>query len=98
MKKSSKEEKLYSREKDEENYLELKNGWWHYCSLRGYVSKHHNRSRIHAQKAKADPKLCPKCNYVWAREYCPATKTSNSVLLTDFPKYKLTKEVCMFCI
>mgnify|MGYP003132088105 CR=1 FL=1 len=98
MTKSSKKEKLYSIEDDIENYLELKNGWWCYCSLRGGVSSLHNRTRIHAQKAKADPKLCPKCNYVWAREYCASTKTSNSVILTDFPKYKLNKEVCMFCI
>jgi len=97
MTKSSKKEKLYSPEDDRENYLELKNGWWYYCSLRGNVTAHHNRNRIHAQKAKADPKLCPKCNYVWAREYCVTTKITNSVLLTDFPRYKLDKKVCMFC-
>ena len=97
MTKSSKKEKLYSIEDDIENYFELRNGWWYYCGLRGSVPSHHNRNRIHAQKAKADPKLCPKCNYVWAREYCSTTKTINSILLADFPKYKLTKRVCIFC-
>ena len=97
MTKSSKKEQLYLIEDDVENYLELENGWWYYCGLRGNRSLYYNKNRIHAQVEKSAPRLCPKCNYVWAREYCSTTKTTNSVLLSDFPKYKLTKKVCIFC-
>jgi len=97
MKKSSKKDKLYLVEEDISNYYVIENGWWYYCNLRGNVTAYHNRNRIHAQKAKADPKLCPKCNLVWAREYCSNTKIANSRLLPNFPKYKLEKSECYFC-
>lgn len=94
---TKKKEKLYLIEEDISNYYELENGWWVYCGLKRDRSIKRGRSRVHAQKAKSDPKLCPECDYVWAREYCSTTKTTNSILLTNFPKYKLEKQVCYFC-
>ena len=61
MKKSS---KLYLVEEDIKDYYELENGWWHYCGMRRDIVTPKGRTRIHAQKARAEPRLCPKCNFV----------------------------------
>ena len=57
--------------------------------------KHTNE--IHYNDKKSQPRLCPTCNYVWSREYDSTTKTIASILLPDFPKYKLRKHICYFC-
>jgi len=86
---------LYNYEDDIENFETLLNGWWIYTGFE--VSKVKNSSgRIHAQKEKSDPKICPKCDFVWAREYVGGTM--NSRLLPDFPRYKLKEAVCYFCV
>jgi len=90
--------KLYKIENDIDIYYELENGWWYYCSIHrniGYKMKHTNE--IHYNDRKSQPRLCPTCNYVWSREYDSTTKTIASILLPDFPKYKLRKYICYFC-
>ncbi len=93
----NKKDKLYLVEEDIQNYINLENGWWYYCSMRRDKVIHKRKVRSHTQKSKSEPRLCPKCNFVWAREYCSINKIANSILLPDFPKYKLKKLECYFC-
>ena len=91
-------EKLYLIEEDIENFYELENGWWGYTGIKREAMKHTGlRSRVHAHVEKADPRLCPECGHVWMRQYDAQFKLENSVLLSDFPKYNLKKELCHFC-
>ena len=88
-------EDSYNYEDDMENYATLENGWWIYTGFKVNETKD-RRGRIHAHRDKSDPKICPKCDFVWAREY--VQQTMNSILLSDFPRYKLKEAVCYFCV
>ncbi len=90
--------KLYKIEDDIDNYYDLENGWWIYngMSRDNSIQVKYYRG-IRYQEDKSKPRLCPECNYAWSREYDSTTKTTASILLPDFPKYKLEKHVCYFC-
>jgi len=89
------EEKLYLIEEDIENFYELENGWWVYTGIKRETIKYDGlRSNAHVG---VDPRLCPECGHVWMIQYDSKQKLKNSVLLSDFPKYNLKKEVCYFC-
>jgi len=92
-----KKDKLYLVEEDIENFRTLENGWWHYCSMRRDKVVNKRRVRSYTQQSKLEPKLCPKCNFVWAREYDAQLKITNSILLPNFPRYKLELLDCQFC-
>ena len=90
------EEKLYLIEEDIENFYELENGWWVYTGIKRETIKYDGlRSNAHVDGV--DPRLCPECGHVWMIQYDSKQKLKNSVLLSDFPKYNLKKEVCYFC-
>lgn len=91
-------DKLYKFEDDIENHDTLENGWWYYTGLSNdAIVTSKRRLRTCAHLNKQDPRLCTKCNYVWAREYDSDTKITASILLPDFPKYGLKKQICYFC-
>tara|TARA_Y100001938_G_scaffold145729_1_gene223037 strand:- start:47 stop:376 length:330 start_codon:yes stop_codon:yes gene_type:complete len=86
---------LYTIEDDIKNLDNLLNGWWWYTNQREYAFPKGTRT-IANDKEKSNPKICPKCNYVWARENI--SRTINSRFLVDFPRYGLKKAVCYFCV
>ena len=91
----NKKEDLYSIESDIDNYDNLKNGWLYYINQRNN-DKYKMGRRIQHNKDKSNPRICPKCDFVWAREY--VSRTMNARLLVDFPRYGLKKAVCYFCV